>query len=98
MLRDKDIDSVVGVLAPQVDQWLVCTLPPPRGALAAELAQVLGRAGVHAVREFDNPASAYAAACSEAADNDRILVFGSFHTVADVLAARGLTERPFQDS
>ena len=98
MLRDKDIDGVVGMLARQVDQWLVCTLPPPRGALAAELAQVLRRAGAHAVREFENPALAYAAACSEAADNDRILVFGSFHTVADVLAARGLTERLFQDS
>lgn len=98
MLRDKDIEGVAGLLAQQVDQWLVCTLPPPRGALAADLARVLRQAGAHAVREFESPALAYAAACSEAADDDRILVFGSFHTVADVLAARGLTGRPFQDS
>ena len=88
MLRDKDIAGVVKLLAQRVDHWMVCTLPPPRGAQAAELAQALRQAGVEAVRMFENPALAYAAACSEAADDDRIVVFGSFHTVADVLAAR----------
>ncbi len=98
MLRDKDIEGVAGLLAQQVDQWLACTLPPPRGALAAELARVLRRVGAHAVREFESPALAYAAACSEAADNDRIVVFGSFHTVADVLVARELTERSVRNA
>jgi dihydrofolate synthase/folylpolyglutamate synthase len=88
MLRDKDIAGVVGLLAERIDRWFVCTLPPPRGAQASELAQALRQAGVDTVREFDNPALAYAAACSGAAENDRIVVFGSFHTVADVIAAR----------
>jgi dihydrofolate synthase/folylpolyglutamate synthase len=85
MLRDKDIAGVASVLAGHVDAWLACTLPPPRGATAAELAQALRRAGVDAVREYETPALAYAAACSGAADDDRIVVFGSFHTVADIL-------------
>ena len=89
MLRDKDIAGVVGVLAEHMDRWFVCNLPPPRGARASELAQALRHAGVNAVREFENPASAYAAACSGAAENDRIVVFGSFLTVAEVIAARG---------
>ena len=88
MLRDKDIAGVVKLLAKHIDRWFVCTLPAPRGAQASELAQVLRQSGVDAVREFENPAKAYAAACSGAAENDRIVVFGSFHTVADVLAAR----------
>jgi dihydrofolate synthase/folylpolyglutamate synthase len=88
MLRDKDVAGVVSLLARCVDQWLVCTLPPPRGARAAELAQALRQAGVHAVREFENPAQAYSAARSEAADSDRIIVFGSFHTVAEIIAVR----------
>jgi dihydrofolate synthase / folylpolyglutamate synthase len=88
MLRDKDVAGVVSLLTGHVDHWLVCTLPPPRGARAAELAQALRQAGVDAVREFENPAAAYAAARGEAAESDRILVFGSFHTVADVIAAR----------
>lgn len=88
MLRDKDIEGVVRLLAKHINHWMVCTLPPPRGAQAAELAQALRRAGAGVPRMFENPALAYAAACSEAAENDRIVVFGSFHTVADVLAAR----------
>jgi dihydrofolate synthase / folylpolyglutamate synthase len=88
MLRDKDIAGVVSLLTGQMDQWLVCTLPPPRGARAAELSQALRRVGVDAVREFENPAAAYAAARGEAAESDRIIVFGSFHTVAEVIAAR----------
>jgi dihydrofolate synthase/folylpolyglutamate synthase len=88
MLRDKDIAGVVSLLTEQVDQWLVCTLPPPRGATAAELARALKQSGAHAVREFANPAAAYAAAFGEAAESDRIIVFGSFHTVAEVIAAR----------
>jgi dihydrofolate synthase/folylpolyglutamate synthase len=88
MLSDKDIDGVVRLLAGQVDHWHVCTLPPPRGSSAAQLAQALRQAGAASVREFENPALAYAATCSAAADNDRIVVFGSFHTVADVLTAR----------
>ena len=88
MLRDKDIAGVVDLLARHIDRWYVCTLPPPRGAPAAALAQALHAAGVGAVREFENPAQAYAAACGDSAENDRIVVFGSFHTVADVMAAR----------
>ena len=88
MLRDKDIAGVVKLLVRHIDRWYACTLPPPRGAQASELAQALRQAGVDRVREFENPARAYAAACSAAAENDRIIVFGSFHTVADVIAAR----------
>ena len=89
MLRDKDIAGVVSMLAKHIDQWFVCTLSLPRGARASDLALILRQAGVDAVREFENPAKAYAAACSAAAENDRIVAFGSFHTVADVIAARG---------
>ena len=98
MLRDKDIAGVAGLLAPRVDHWLACTLQPPRGAAAAELVDALRQIGISAVRAFESPALGYAAACSEANENDRIVVFGSFHTVADILAARALTKRPFLNS
>ncbi|MHB8667376.1 MAG: bifunctional tetrahydrofolate synthase/dihydrofolate synthase [Burkholderiales bacterium] len=88
MLRDKDAAGVVELLAKHIDRWFVCTLPAPRGAQASELARLLRQAGVDVVREFANPAEAYQAARSGAAENDRIVVFGSFHTVADVIAAR----------
>jgi dihydrofolate synthase/folylpolyglutamate synthase len=40
-----------------------------------------------AIREFDDPATAYRAARGSSAEADRIIVFGSFQTVAAALSA-----------
>jgi dihydrofolate synthase/folylpolyglutamate synthase len=40
------------------------------------------------VTTFADPAAAFANAVSRAEENDRIVVFGSFYTVAGVMAAR----------
>jgi dihydrofolate synthase/folylpolyglutamate synthase len=93
IMSDKDIDAVIAPLIPRVDRWEVATLPPPRGSSADALRQRLQDAGVApgAVREYVDPAAAYRAAREEAAEADRIIVFGSFLTVAAVLAARERT-------
>jgi len=89
MLRDKDMAGVVARMAARVDRWHVATLEGPRGATAGELARVLKHAGVKTpVLLFDSPRQAYAAALGEAGENDRIVVFGSFLTVSNVMAAR----------
>ena len=90
ILSDKDIDAVIAPLLRRVDRWEVATLPPPRGANAQLLRQRLQDAGVapDAVREHVDAAAAYGAAREEAAEADRIIVFGSFLTVAAVLAAK----------
>lgn len=90
MLADKDIGGVVAAMIPRVDRWHVATLPPPRGASAASVRDALAAAGVASadVRTFDDVASAYRAARGEADEADRIVVFGSFLTVAAALAAR----------
>ncbi len=89
IMADKDIDDVIAVLLPRVDTWRVATLPPPRGASAVMLRGRLEAAGVAptAIREYDDPAAAYRAACGASAEADRILVFGSFQTVAAALSA-----------
>jgi len=88
IMADKDIDSVIAALKPRVDQWLVATLPPPRGATAMLLRQRLEQAGIapDAIRTFDDAGAAYRAAREIAAEADRIIVFGSFLTVAAALA------------
>jgi dihydrofolate synthase/folylpolyglutamate synthase len=88
IMADKDIDAVIAAIAHRVDLWLVATLPPPRGATAALLAERLAHAGVDgdAVRAFADPDEAYAAARGAASEADRIIVFGSFLTVAAALA------------
>jgi dihydrofolate synthase/folylpolyglutamate synthase len=89
IMSDKDIDGVIAALKPRVDHWRIATLPPPRGSSARELRARLEAAGVAAtaIREFADPAEAYGAACVEATEADRIIIFGSFLTVAAALAS-----------
>ncbi len=95
MLRDKDITGVARALAAKVDMWLTAGIDAPRGASADEATQALEAAGIsgaETIRTFPNPVMAYAYACKRAAENDRICVFGSFHTVAEVLRYRNTVE------
>jgi len=64
-----------------------------RGASAAQLREALVAAGVTAdIVAFENVAAAFREACSIATVNDRILVFGSFLTVAQAMAERNQTD------
>ena len=91
MLRDKDMAGVVRALSDSIDAWLVAGIDVPRGASAAELTQVLQAAQVEGeIMAFPAVAAALQHACNAAAENDRIVAFGSFYTVADVMRLRGL--------
>ena len=99
MLADKDVAGAVAHLRERVDHWLCVDLPGPRGLAATEVARRLADAGIvpregrgadapRTVECHASPRAALAAAKGRADENDRIVVFGSFLTVADVLAAR----------
>lgn len=89
MLQDKDIAGVIGALGKHVDCWLIAGLEATRGATTAMLLDQLQAAGVTApVTACPDIASAYVQACDLAKENDRILIFGSFYTVAAALRAR----------
>jgi dihydrofolate synthase/folylpolyglutamate synthase len=89
MLKDKDIDSVIDILKNRIDKWFVATLPGERAATASLLAEKLAARGFDEskgkVKRFSGIASALETARAEAGQNDRILVFGSFFTVAEAL-------------
>jgi dihydrofolate synthase/folylpolyglutamate synthase len=89
MLADKDIARVIAAVAAEVDAWYVASLSVARGATGDHLAALLAShdAGKR-VHVFASPAEAYRDALKAAGENDRILVFGSFHTVAEILALR----------
>lgn len=98
MLADKDCAGVFTALREQVDEWHLASLGVPRGAAAQALADVLhgvlaarahgegasGGAGQEAPAVFCYPdvASACAGAQARAHRGDRLVIFGSFHTVA----------------
>ena len=94
-MRDKDIDGVLAAMAEHVDHWCLCGLPSSRAADPAELAakvQIMlsnkENSQECSFEGFADPAQAFANALSRAGENDRIVVFGSFLTVAGVMAAR----------
>ena len=88
MLKDKDIPGVIAAVKPAIAHWFISGLEGPRGAGVAELGQVLTGAAVGAVTACADVAAAYAQACDMATENDRIVVFGSFYTVAVVMKLR----------
>jgi dihydrofolate synthase/folylpolyglutamate synthase len=96
-MQDKDIDGVITQLKGRIDHWCVTDLPLPRAASAEQIKDKLLEADVESqhqpdaertVRAFGSPAEAFADALSRATENDRIVVFGSFLTVAGVMEAR----------
>ncbi len=86
MLRDKDIDAVIDLIHGRIDHWHIASLPGERGASAELLASKLRAHGVgDHVSTYTTIRSAFDGAREQAGQNDRILVFGSFLTVAEVL-------------
>ncbi|MCX7893219.1 MAG: bifunctional tetrahydrofolate synthase/dihydrofolate synthase [Burkholderiales bacterium] len=87
MLWDKDVAGVVRAMKPAIDLWFVADLPGPRGAAAGTLAAAIAAEQAWAqVRPFATVAQAYAAARDAAGPDDRIVAFGSFLTVAEVMS------------
>ena len=86
ILADKDIDGVVEIVKDQFDQWMVAPLPVPRSMTTNALVEKLVAHGIDNVTAYDHIQAAYQAALSQVGENDRIVVFGSFHTVAEVMA------------
>lgn len=86
MLADKDAAGVFAALRDEIDAWWTCTPASPRArdaqALAAELRGQVGEVPIHVQPDV---ARALTEARSAAREDDRILVFGSFYTVAAVL-------------
>ena len=84
MLRDKDAAGVAEQLKNRVDRWYLAPTAGPRGmdshTLAACVPWAQGR-----MDRFDSVAEALAAARAAAGPDDRILVFGSFVTVAEAM-------------
>jgi dihydrofolate synthase/folylpolyglutamate synthase len=105
VMADKDLAAMLARISPLIDRWYLADLPLPRASRAADLAVSLEAmaAPAHGARSrvascHASPLDALSAAVSAADPADRIVVFGSFHTVGGVLkdgvprlAARHLT-------
>ena len=94
MLADKDATGVIRRVRDRIDHWHVGPTPGARGMSAAQLASLLRAEGATWVAEHATLADAYRAALGAAQADARIIVFGSFSTVAEVMRQRQVTDAP----
>ena len=86
-LADKDAPAVVQALGDAVQQWHVAGLQAgPRSQTADDLRQRLQDTAAASAQVHVDVASALQAVLQQAGPDDRVLVFGSFHTVAEAMA------------
>ncbi|MDO9025593.1 bifunctional tetrahydrofolate synthase/dihydrofolate synthase [Zwartia sp.] len=98
MLSDKDIAAVVRHMAPRIDHWFCAALPGPRGlsseAIQSKVREALEQEGSNAPKDvqistYSSVKDAFGAARGKSNLDDRIVVFGSFLTVAEAFALAG---------
>jgi dihydrofolate synthase / folylpolyglutamate synthase len=96
VLADKDAAGIADILDDSIDAWWCVPLDGARGRSGEELAnEVRGKVSTGVIAA-PGVAAGCAAALAAAGSEDRIVVFGSFHTVGpalDWLEAEGLLPR-----
>ncbi len=93
ILADKDAAGVAAQLRDCIDAWWLASTDGARGSSSAELAARIAAQIAAPLNLAGDIAAACAAALAAAGPLDRIVVFGSFHTVGpamDWLEARGM--------
>lgn len=84
MLADKDVKATIQAIHTEVDEWLVAPLGVKRGASLEALREAFECRGENNVTYLSGIKEAYSEAKARAKTGDRIVVFGSFHTMAMV--------------
>jgi dihydrofolate synthase/folylpolyglutamate synthase len=82
ILADKDVESIGTVLKDRIDEWIVCGLQGPRALVPSALATRLRAVGISIAHEAKDIADGCRLAEQIAREGDRVIVFGSFLTVA----------------
>jgi len=97
ILADKDAAAVAFQLRDCIDEWWLCSTEGARGTASATLAARISSQVEVRLNETDEIGAACAAASAAAGPEDRIVVFGSFHTVGpamDWLEAHAMLSPP----
>lgn len=84
-LADKDVLEIIAPLKKHIDSWYIAPLAVPRGRSLDNLTEAFLVAGVDQVKNFENIKEAYQQAILHSTEENCIIVFGSFYTVAAVL-------------
>ncbi len=86
ILKDKDIFGVINELNLDIDDWFIAEIQNERAASIETISNTIQKINPSAhIEAFKNIQEAYQFASKEVTRNDRIIVFGSFFTVADIM-------------
>jgi len=92
MLKDKDVSAVIDVLKSSIDVWYLAGLDGSRGMTVAEMKTKVDHfIAPNQIVSHSDVIDAYHAAMNNANSGDRVLIFGSFHTVEAVV--KSMNER-----
>ena len=90
MLADKPVAEIIAVLAGVIDRWYLATLAGERGqtaeALNAHLQKQPAAGNSSPATLHDSPVAACLSAMTQATARDRVVIFGSFCTIGDIIA------------
>lgn len=85
-LDDKDLEGMAAAMADAVSVWYVAAPQAERAAPAERLAAAVAGGAGAAARVHSDLATAWREALRDAAPGDRLIVFGSFYTAAEILS------------
>jgi dihydrofolate synthase/folylpolyglutamate synthase len=86
MLKDKDIYHSLHKIYESIDYWYIAGLTVSRGESVENLKQTIAKFGANThITSFDTVELAWKHACDDAEEKDRVVVFGSFHTVGGII-------------
>jgi dihydrofolate synthase / folylpolyglutamate synthase len=90
-LADKDIEAVLSILKPHIERWYIAGIEdagPRNLSVDALKLRMIQQIDGNDIRDYARVSEALSAAQADVPVSERILVFGSFHTVA--AAIRGV--------
>ncbi len=98
-MQDKDIPSMLYPLKDIIDEWHICELPTLRSADLEQLKQAVNLVCPNKpVFNYENFYQAYKNIKPNLPKEQRLIIFGSFYTVAEALKCVGLSDKKLTEN
>jgi len=86
VLQDKDVSGMINAIKDVVDQWFVADLDSPRAMASQDVEAILRQSGItQPIYRFPSVTLAKDSAIKHADAQDRVVAFGSFFVVSELL-------------